>query len=233
MTLEFECEGQVISFELEFRKRKTLQIRVEPEKVSVIAPRSLSKARVIEIVSKKGKWIVNKRANYINFEVATIEKELIDGQLFMFLGGSYSLKITDNIDIKKPMIYIRGGNIFIETPWRDDSKLRDALKIWYKEKAKETISDRVASFEERFDKKPKAIRIKDPKKRWGSCTGKDELLFNWRCVMISPPLLDYIVVHEMCHMVEKNHGKGFWYLVEVMLPDFKERKKELRNVRIE
>ena len=78
-------------------------------------------------------------------------------------------------------------------------------------------------------KKDKGIKIKEQQKRWGSCTSKRELLFNWKCIMAPSPVLDYIVVHEMAHMVYMNHSKEFWHLVKKVLPDYVQRKEWLRN----
>eukprot|EP00831_Metopus_contortus_P005866 TRINITY_DN12210_c0_g1_i4.p3 TRINITY_DN12210_c0_g1~~TRINITY_DN12210_c0_g1_i4.p3 ORF type:complete len:123 (+),score=27.65 TRINITY_DN12210_c0_g1_i4:169-537(+) len=87
----------------------------------------------------------------------------------------------------------------------------------------------VKYYQKFFAKEPTDIRIKEQKKRWGSCTSKNELLFNWRCIMAKSNALDYIVVHEMCHMYHKDHSKEFWELVASVLPDFEVRKEWLRN----
>jgi len=80
-----------------------------------------------------------------------------------------------------------------------------------------------------FNEKSLNIKVKEQKKRWASCTAKNELLFNWRCAMAPSHVLDYIVVHEMCHMIHKNHSQAFWNKVEAVLPDFKRRKEWLKN----
>ena len=73
------------------------------------------------------------------------------------------------------------------------------------------------------------LKFLDMKKRWGSCTSKRELFFNWKCIMAPSPVLDYIVVHEMAHMVYMNHSQEFWHLVKKVLPDYVQRKEWLRN----
>ena len=87
-------------------------------------------------------------------------------------------------------------------------------------KAIEKINERIRYYQAQFDVKPKKVIIKDQEKRWGSCTKDNQLLFNWKCIMAPSPVLDYIVVHEMCHMVHMNHSKEFWHLLKRVLPDY-------------
>ncbi|MDF2503610.1 SprT family zinc-dependent metalloprotease [Clostridium sp.] len=100
--------------------------------------------------------------------------------------------------------------------------------MWYREMAKEEINKRVSFYQKYFNMKPSEIKVKEQKRRWGSCTYKDSLLFNWRCVMAKESVLDYIVVHEMCHMVHKNHSKEYWKAVASILPDYKQREQWLK-----
>nr|WP_207789036.1 M48 family metallopeptidase [Neobacillus terrae] len=91
------------------------------------------------------------------------------------------------------------------------------------------VTERINYYQHYFKKKPSSIKVKEQQKRWASCTSKDELLFNWRCVMAPSPVLDYIVVHEMCHMLFKNHSQNFWDLLASVLCDYERRKEWLRN----
>jgi len=86
-----------------------------------------------------------------------------------------------------------------------------------------------AYYEGYFKDEVKDVKVKEQKKRWASCTVNNELLFNWRCVMPPSHVLDYIVVHEMCHMEYKNHSKDFWHRVCSVIPDYDARKQWLRN----
>lgn len=103
------------------------------------------------------------------------------------------------------------------------------MERWYRDKAKEVISARIKYYQKFFSIAPADIKIREQKKRWGSCTSKNELLFNWRSIMAKSHALDYIIVHEMCHMYYKNHSKDFWKLVSSVLPDYQIRKEWLRN----
>ena len=103
------------------------------------------------------------------------------------------------------------------------------MENWYREKTLSKVKERVNYYKNYFKDEVKDIKVKEQKKRWASCTAKNELLFNWRCVMAPSNILDYIVVHEMCHMEFKNHSKDFWNRVCSVMPDYDSRRSWLRN----
>jgi predicted metal-dependent hydrolase len=111
----------------------------------------------------------------------------------------------------------------------DHEKMRRAMEKWYRKKADRIINDRVGVYIDKIGKEPKIVKVKEQKRRWGSCTSKGNLYFNWRCIMAPPPIIDYIVIHEMSHLVHPNHSKRFWQKVESILPDYKKRRKWLRD----
>jgi predicted metal-dependent hydrolase len=101
----------------------------------------------------------------------------------------------------------------------------------YKENARRLVKERIEVFNKIYGFKfPNRIAIRNTKSRWGSCSKKGNLNFNYRIVFLSPPLADYLVVHEMCHLGEFNHSYKFWDLVALALPDYKKLRKELRRL---
>ena len=230
MKLSFEHNTKTISFELIYRKRKTLEIRVgPPDKVTVISPFGISRKKVLQHVNKKSGWIAKKLYHFEQMKVVYKKKEFVNGESFLYLGRDYYLEIVDNKELKNPQVNLFDGKIVIETPSRDEQKLFLAMKRWYYKMANEKISQLVDYYAGKFPLKPLEVKVKEQKRRWGSCTYKNKLLFNWRCIMAPVPVVGYIVVHEMCHMLEKNHSKKFWNLVWSVLPDYKERKEWLKN----
>ena len=103
------------------------------------------------------------------------------------------------------------------------------MEIWYREKTLAKVKERVSYYSSYFNNEVTTVKVKERKKRWASCTSKNELLFNWRCAMAPVFVLDYIVVHEMCHMEYKNHSKDFWNRVYAVMPDYEVRKSWLKN----
>ncbi len=230
MRLSYEFGTQVIEFEVIYRDKKNLTIEVEaPNIITVIAPMGTTEETVLSMVKKKSVWIVQKLFEIREVEYRKREKQYVNGESFIYLGRNYSLQIELKMELDRAYTKLVRGKFCVYTPTKDEKTIKKALEDWFKEKAKEKISERVAYYQSYFDEKPKGIKIKEQQKRWGSCTTKKELLFNWKCIMAPSPVLDYIVVHEMAHMVHMNHSQEFWHLVKKVLPDYVQRKEWLRN----
>lgn len=230
MKLNYEYGTENIEFNVEFAKRKTILIEVEaPRMITVTAPKGTEEKKILETVKTKSNWIARKIFEIKEMEHRKRKKQYVNGESFIYLGRNYSLQIIYDENIKFPEAKLYRGKFYIYTNTKDEDIMKKALEKWYKEKAKEKIEERIKYYQANFDIKPKKVIIKDQQKRWGSCNMNQELRFNWKSIMAPSPILDYIVVHEMCHMVYMNHSKEFWKLLESILPDYKERKEALRN----
>lgn len=219
-----------IEFYVEYRDRKTYEIRIfPPDKIRVRVPKKATEEEVLKIVKFKGKWISQKLFEFKDIEYGKINKEYVNGEYFMYLGRNYYLEIVKNNDAKKPNVKLYQGKFYIETNTTNKDKLKLAMENWYREKTLEKVIEKVEYFKPYFKKEPKSIKVKEQKKRWGSCNFKGDLMFNWRISMVPSNVLDYIVVHEMCHMVHFDHSKKFWNLLEKILPDYRDRKEWLKK----
>lgn len=107
--------------------------------------------------------------------------------------------------------------------------IKDVLIKWYFSKSARIVKQRVNRYSELLAVIPREIKIKDQKKRWGSCSSNGILRFNWRIAMAPISIIDYIVVHELCHLKVKNHSSDFWRLVSLALPDYQRRRDWLKN----
>lgn len=220
-----------IEFRVEYRERKTMSISVEPPKdITVVAPIGMNEDEIKEAVKSKGAWIVQKLFEFKNIEAKKVNREFVNGESFMYLGRNYSLQIHINEDLHNTSeVKLFRGKFHVYVNKKSDELISKALKGWYREKTEEQILKRIKYYQKFFNKKPTAIKVKEQKKRWGSCTANNELLFNWRCVMAKATALDYIIVHEMCHMYYKNHSQEFWDLVASVMSDYEVRKEWLRD----
>jgi predicted metal-dependent hydrolase len=99
----------------------------------------------------------------------------------------------------------------------------------YRDKARNRISNRIDDYAPKLGVSPASLMIKDQEKRWASCTSTNGLIFNWRSILAPAPVLDYIIVHELCHLLEKSHSKRFWALVRSILPEYELRERWLRE----
>lgn len=228
--MKIQYGTQIIHFTVEYRKRKTIEIGVEAlDIISVVVPEGISDDVVLVHVKKKAKWIVQKLHEIEGIQANKLNREYVNGESFMYLGRNYSLKIIDDSKVKKPVAKLYQGKFIIDSPSRDQSKLKISMEAWYRKKTLEKVTERIDYYQRNFKDRPSDIKVKEQKKRWASCTSKKELLFNWRCAMAPSWVLDYIVVHEMCHMVHMDHSSDFWTMVERILPDYDRRREWLKN----
>lgn len=220
-----------IEFNVEFRKRKTMSISVEPpSNITVVAPLDTNEEEIREAVKLKGAWIVQKLFEFRNIESKRVNREFVNGESFMYLGRNYSLQIhVDETLQNNSSVKLFRGKFHVYVKEKDDELIKDTMEAWYREKTEEQVKKRIKYYQRLFNKKPTAIKVKEQKKRWASCTSNNELLFNWRCVMAKSTALDYIVVHEMCHMYYMNHLQEFWDLVASVMADYEVRKEWLRD----
>lgn len=230
MKIDYDYGAQNIEFELIYKKRKTLSIEIKaPGNITVKAPQGVSKDIVLGLVRNKSKWIIQKLLQVKEAEERKITRQYVSGESFIYLGRNYSLQIDHDSDVQTPRARLYRGRLCVHTGTRDEKAIKSAVSDWYKAKAREKILERVQHYQRHFYLAPTKVIVKDQKRRWGSCTSTRELRFNWRCIMAPSAVIDYIVVHEMCHMVHMDHSKNFWGLVRKVLPDYEERKAMLRN----
>lgn len=230
MKLNFNYKERDIEFDVVFSKRRTMEIVIKPpDNVSVKAPIGVPERIIIAKVKDKAEWIIKKLDYYKEMNFIPREREFINGETFMYLGEEYTLKIERNLKITEPKVELKYDSLIVTTADGNKECIKNALEKWYKLKAFEIITSRVKHFQLFFDFVPKEIRVKEQKRRWGSCTYDNKLLFNWRIVMANPDALDYVVVHEMSHMHHKNHSREYWKFVEAILPDYKIRSKWLKE----
>lgn len=205
-------------------RRRTVALEITREGSLVVrAPYRAGESYIGELVANKARWIVRKIRAVLENKKTLRKKEFIEGEEFMFLGKKYRLKIVE------------GQHLLMD--FRDEFLLsKKAAHIgkkvfagWYKKMAREIITQRTDYYANLTGLKYKNIRITGATQRWGSCSFDNNLNFGWRLVMAPIAVVDYVVVHEICHIMEKNHSRNFWDKVQGILPDFKERRKWLRN----
>ena len=218
-----------IDFDIEYRNRRTMAIQImPPDKVLIISPLGVPEDTIRRRVKSKGNWIVKKLIQLGEIKLNTPDRIFSDGQPFLFLGRDYPLHILKN-ERKIPKVIFTEKRFNIELSELDPGKMRKAMEKWYRKKADRIINDRVEVYVNEIGRRPRIVKVKEQKRRWGSCTAKGNLYFNWRCIMAPPAVIDYIVVHEMSHLAIPNHSKRFWQKVGSVLPDYKKRRKWLKD----
>jgi len=236
MKLETKYDNTTIAFEVRYRNRKTIVIRIEPlEKILVDSPVGLSENYIKEKVKSKGKWIIKKLLAFKETGYLPSGKEFKDGENFLYLGKNYLFNVILDTSIVRPEIRLSEDKISVISPSKDYATLRTAMEKWYKKEAEKNVLKRIEYYKSQLRVNPGEIKIKEQKRRWGSCTSKGSIYFNWRIIMAPIAVFDYILVHEMSHLIHANHSPRFWKLVESIIPNYKDRKKWLKDygVRLE
>ncbi|MDD4013503.1 MAG: SprT family zinc-dependent metalloprotease [Candidatus Omnitrophica bacterium] len=206
-------------------RRRTLALEIVSDaRLIVRAPHRASLDDIRRAVRKKLPWILEKQRLARERAEKFPQKEFIAGETFMFLGEPFKLSIKN--DLPQALVF-NGSGFYLRE--RDKGSARKLFTEWYSRRAFEIIDQRVRYYAGRHGLEFSGIRISNARKRWGSCGAKGKLSFSWRIVMAPMNVVDYVVVHELAHLVEKNHRSGFWAKVRGMLPEYRLAKAWLKR----
>ena len=211
-------------------ERKTTDIIIERNGViSVRPPNDYSPEQVDVVVESKRMWIYRNLAEWKDLNSTAVVREWVNGETFLYLGRSYRLSLVGEQDcdlkLKEGRFCLLRG--LIEKGGSSSAKL--AFERYYTNKGIDRIRQRVKYFSEKVGVVPSSVKTKDMGYRWGSCSNADALTFHWKCMMAPPKVIDYIVVHELCHIHHRNHSDAFWNEVDKVMPDYRDRKNWLKN----
>jgi predicted metal-dependent hydrolase len=204
--------------------RKQLTITVERDRTVVVhAPAGTSEEKIREVVEKKRQWIYQKTRHSQKYSGLPHPpgKELVNGESTLYLGRQYQIEIVDEV-----LAEIRFERRFL-IPASFSKDRKAVLRQWYIDKASEKILPRVKKFAEELGVEFGRAKIVDNRYRWGSCTTKDNVNFNWRLIKAPMYVVDYVIVHEITHLLEANHTPRFWNIVRAQLPKIEKAKKWL------
>lgn len=230
MKLESLAFGsKTIDYELSFSDRKTLGITVTPEMdVKVIAPDNTSLEKIREKVRKKAPWILKQTSYFLSFQPRTPQKRFVSGESHLYLGRQYILKV--HIGSKEEVRY-KGRSIEITTSNKEHSE--KLMNAWYRERAKIKFKDIGDPIIDRFKKykvSPNGIYLRDMPKRWGSCTPNGKVILNPELIKAPKACIEYVIVHELCHLVHRDHSQRFHNLQTKEMPDWRKWKEKLENL---
>ena len=203
-------------------RRKTIALIIERDSsLTVRAPMRVSSDAIEAFVHEHAAWILRKQ-DAIKAVVDIPSRQYVDGETFLFLGSSYDLKL---VRPQRPSLNFDSGFYLSYTAQKKGAQV---FTRWYKERALDVISARVAEFAKQYGFSPKQVKISSAKTRWGSCSPDGTLNFTWRLVLAPLDVIDYVVVHELAHLRVHNHSQKFWRVVESILPEYKIQRKWLR-----
>jgi len=156
--------------------------------------------------------------------VPSVKNKFVDGEGFLYLGERYKLLISDTGDT--PLSFT-GKEFLLRRQYLPEA--RERFIFWYRNQALETLEQRVVLYGVPAGLKHSRIKISHARKRWGSCNSKGVLNFSWRLIMAPMKVVDYVVVHELAHILEHNHSKKFWDVVRIILPQYQQARAWLKQ----
>lgn len=204
-------------------KRRSLAITINQYgELIVHAPKNMPLYDIIEFVNKKQKWIEEK-TQAIN-DVLSKHKEIIEYKEIFFLGRRYKICETQGIEES----YLTENTLLIR-PCKNFAKKQEQLKEWYLSNVDKILIPRIEKLAKFMKQQYSTINILNSKAKWGMCDNKKNIYFNWKLLMLSPELIDYIIIHELAHLIELNHSPKFWEIVRAVLPNYKHLKEVINK----
>ena len=214
------------------RRRKTVEITLDPnDGVLVSAPAETPSDRIKTVVARRAGWIVRQATADV---LRPQPRQFVSGESLPYLGRQARL-FVEHAKVSRVSVRFDHWSFQVVAPsdlCDEDrrTQVERAVVRWYRERALERLPDRTGFWAQRAGYAPSAVLIRDQRQRWGSCNPSGVLRFNWRIVMASPPLIDYVIVHELAHLRIRTHTKAFWAEVARLMPDYALRRTRLKEI---
>lgn len=205
-------------------RRQTIGITVERDGQLVIACRpEVPQERLEQVVQAKRLWIYEKllHKEALNPDPTPVTKEFVSGESFYYLGRSHRLKLIDP-QPQQPSLRLYQGRFLLHRSLQAQG--RELFVRWYSNHLATAMQQLMPTLVRRIGAEPRSLQVRDLGYRWGSCGQKGDISFHWRVAMLPKPMIEYIAVHELIHLIEHQHSPYFWDYVERIIPDFETRK---------
>lgn len=235
--------AQVIEYRLERRERATLEITVEPDGlVRVTAPNSAVVEDIAARVRRRARWILAQQESFSRFRPYTPPRNYVPGETHLYLGRQYRIRIVPpepgkggpTVSCTPSVKLVRG---FLEVrcvEFQDTGTIEKHIKEWYRKRAQVQLPIRLELSKQRFPDldavQPTSLRLQRMRTRWGSTSPAGSLVLNPDLIRAPMECIDYVVTHELCHLLVPNHGREFFELQHLVMPDWEQRKQRLEKV---
>ena len=217
-------------YELYYTDRKTLGIKVYPDtSVKVFAPIDTDLPIIEQHLKAKRKWIEKQQRSFQSYLPATPARQYIGGESFLYLGKQYMLKIEPSTAEE---VKLYQGRLVVKTVNPKATHIKKLLQQWYIARAtilfNKLFEEQFYLFK-RFGLEKPILQIKKMEKRWGSCTPQQKIILNPELIKAPVVCINYVILHELCHLVHHNHSKSFYRLLENFMPDWQKYKQLLET----
>ena len=209
-------------------RKKSASISLQGDLVKVSVPTTLSDRRVQDLVTKRTSWIKIKLQEQSNRPIPA-PREYISGETLTYLGKNYRLNVLIG---EQPSVKLRRGYVEVtisDTDVDPKTTVHSLLQDWYRSHAQKRLEEKTSHLAEIIGVNPSSVTVKNYKSRWGSCSTKGDISYNWKIIMAPQSIVDYVIIHELCHILEHNHSSTYWKHVERHVPNWREYKEWLKH----
>lgn len=221
--------SSLIEYEIEYVQRKTLGITVHPDgSVTLKAPLESNLEEIRKKVHHRAAWILRQKRYFESFGTPTPRRKFISGESHLYLGRQYMLRINEG---KTNAVHYQ--NNILEVECHNKKEAGKLLQLWYLERAQIKFPEYAKPIIEQFSAfkvSPKSLNIRKMEKRWGYCTKNGDIMLNPRLICAPRCCIEYVITHEMCHLVHRNHTKEFYALLSKMMPHWERWKEKLERM---
>ena len=219
------ADGQIISYQLELRARRTIGLKITANGLVVHAPKRISATQLQQVLQEKAGWIQQKLALREANQVAPMQWQ--DGEPLMYLGRDLTLSLITHPTSRA--VTLEGDRLVVRSPHigNADWVARKVLQ-WYAQQALPDFQRRVALVATQMGEQVSAVGLSNAKSRWGSCNSRKQIRLNWRLIQAPPHIIQYVVCHEMAHLREMNHSAKFYAVLERLFPNHLQAEKEMK-----
>ena len=225
MTTDFALPIEIVRT----NRKKTASIEICNNTIKITVPNKLTDKHINELIQKRANWITKKLATRTQ-QTPHKPKEWVNGETFTYLGRNYRLKLinTHSTETKLRNGYLEVPNQTDLTTTKQVAALKTSVTDWYAKQARNKLQQKTDRYAAIMNVTPNRIKIRDYKARWGSCSAKGDIAYNWRILIAPNGIVDYVVVHELAHLLEHNHSPQYWKNVGHILPDYQDSKEWLK-----
>lgn len=210
VSMKIEFEDNIINFNVQYGKGRKISLHIDSVgHITIKAPKDTNEEIIMSAVRQHGKMIMEKLQTIAEAQEAPKSREYQEEGKFLYLGKEYFL------------------HELIKTGELSEEELKKELKKFYFARCKKIVGERINSYQTELRVKAKTIDIVESITKWGSCNSDKKLTFNYRLAMAPVEVIDYVIIHELCHLLHMNHDRSFWRRVGSIMPDYKEKQEYL------
>lgn len=213
-------------------RAKRARIAVYPDRIEVVAPAAMPTECVEAFVARHWQWATDKLAELAG-RTADLKQWLAGETRLPYQGEHFPLSVAEQADLRSSrVVFARHFHVSVPTGLDAAARrqlVKDKLEGWYRRQVVVETQRLIQQHAVRHGLHPRRIAVRDQKTRWGSCGPRGDININWRLILAPPAALEYVVVHELCHLRHRNHAKPFWALVEDHLPHYLEQRRWLKE----